>query len=419
MRRLALLLALLLPAPAHAAPRALLRNPESAALAGDTLLFARGGTVFAQPLGGGPPTRVHAFAVPKGAEPRIDLAASPQRAAIAFALDDDTGDFAYTQALAGPPTGPFQALTPLVRREPGAVMPWINQVAGETVFTTELRGGLDDAGVVARDPSPHDIPLPGALAAYTASFAGDLVAFGDDRRLVVQKWRTATPSGVFDLPEPITRTAVSPGGRAAAITDEDELYLGRRHLASGVDGLAFAGETLVYRAGNRIRAVEPSGRVRPFGIPTKDLNAIATSGTRVLWWANGCLLLADVTEPRARAIPEGPCPRSEILLNEHDEYALERALPVEVDCISAPRACRGSARLLYGIDRVHAAGPRTRFVIPAGRTRAIRLRLSPKAYRHIRHVARHERGTSLFVDLRTDDGDRPPGNYSQTVTVRE
>jgi len=47
------------------------------------------------------------------------------------------------------------------------------------------------------------------------------------------------------------------------------------------------------------------------------------------------------------------------------------------------------------------------------------LRIGPKAFRHIRHVSRHERGTSLPIVLRTDDGDRTPANTSQVVWVRE
>ena len=43
------------------------------------------------------------------------------------------------------------------------------------------------------------------------------------------------------------------------------------------------------------------------------------------------------------------------------------------------------------------------------------LRIGPKAFRHIRL----ERGTSLSVQLRTDDGDRTPANTSQVVWVRE
>jgi hypothetical protein len=45
----------------------------------------------------------------------------------------------------------------------------------------------------------------------------------------------------------------------------------------------------------------------------------------------------------------------------------------------------------------------------------VNLRIGPKAFRHIRH----ERGTSLPVQLRTDDGDRTPANTTQVVWVRE
>ena len=43
------------------------------------------------------------------------------------------------------------------------------------------------------------------------------------------------------------------------------------------------------------------------------------------------------------------------------------------------------------------------------------LRIGPKAFRHIRL----ERGTSLPVQLRTDDGDRTPANTAQVAWVRE
>ena len=53
------------------------------------------------------------------------------------------------------------------------------------------------------------------------------------------------------------------------------------------------------------------------------------------------------------------------------------------------------------------------------RTGRVKVRIGPKAFRHIRHVSRHERGTSLPVELRTDDGDRTPANYTQVIWVRE
>jgi hypothetical protein len=191
-------------------------------------------------------------------------------------------------------------------------------------------------------------------------------------------------------------------------------------VASGVEDAAFAGASLVYRGPEwRLRVLDPDGRVRRFGVPSRDITGLSTDGARVLWRANGCLLLADVSEPPATAIGTGPCPLSEVELDEHIDYDLARTLPVRVDCVAAPRTCTGTARLLYGLNRVHQAGPRARFRIRAGTTGTVELRIGPRAFRHIRHVARHERGTSLHVDLRTDDGDRPPGNLTQVVWVRE
>jgi hypothetical protein len=207
----------------------------------------------------------------------------------------------------------------------------------------------------------------------------------------------------------------------AHVKDPGYAALAGDTLLAGVEEAAFAGSSLVYRGPRwNLRVLGPSGRSRPFGAPSRDITHLSTDGTSVLWWANGCLLLADVSEPPANAIGKGPCPRSEIELDpDHTDYDLKRMLPVAVDCIAAPRACTGTARLLYGEHRIHSAGPAARFRIPAGTTGRVNLRIGPRAFRHIRHVSRHERGTSLPVALRTDDGDRTPANSTRVVWVRE
>jgi hypothetical protein len=424
-RLLSLAATALVAAPAHAAaPRALLKAPETAALAGDTLLYSRVKDehlrVFAQPLAGGPPAQVFAFDAPAGAEPSARLAASPETAAIALSVDDDSGDFVATQALAGPPTGPFAPLTPLVRRRDGAPWPLANQVSGTTVFTTEVREDILHTALVARDPNPHDVPGIPDASGLSAVFAGDLVAYGTETGVVVRDWRTGALRARYRLPEVEQSLALDPTGRVATVTDGGNLYLNERRVAKEAEEAAFAGDALVYRVReSQLRVLEPSGRIRPFGVPSRDITHVTTDGTRVLWWANGCLLLADVRDPRAAAPGPGPCPRSEVLLDEAVDYALKRTLPVRVQCISAPRACTGTARLFYGQSHIHRAGPSARFRIPAGRTGRVNLRIGPKAFAHIRHVARHEGGTSLPVELRTDDGDRTPANRTQVVWVRE
>jgi hypothetical protein len=75
---------------------------------------------------------------------------------------------------------------------------------GETVFTTEIRGRLDNWAVVARD----------------------LVA--DGRR----------PH--HDRADPAEQVALRPDGRVAAVTTEGALYDGPRRLAGRADHVAFA-----------------------------------------------------------------------------------------------------------------------------------------------------------------------------------
>ena len=64
--------------------------------------------------------------------------------------------------------------------------------------------------------------------------------------------------------------------------------------------------------GYDLRVIEPDGRTRPFGVPTEGLGGFTTDGPRVLWWANDCLLTADVSERTTDAIGPGVCPRSEV-----------------------------------------------------------------------------------------------------------
>jgi hypothetical protein len=416
MRRLLVVAAVLAAtaAPAQAVPRALLQRPGDAALAGDQLLFARTAgrdlDVYSMPLTGGPRTSVFAFTAPEGATPSSRLAASAQRAAITVTTADDTSDLATAQAFSGPPGGGWAALGPQRRLKDDFVFPWQHQVDGERLFTFELRGGLKDNVVVVRDPEAHEYGLP-----LDAVFAGDLVAYSrGDRELVVADWRTGATRSVTDLPDPADRIALRADGRVAAVTSEGALYDGPRRLTGRADDVAFAGDRIIFSHGSALRVIEPGGRVRAFGVPTEYLEGFKTDGTRVLWWTEQCLLLADASEPAAPAIGSGPCPRSEAVIDEDaDDAPVARTVPVRVTCVAAPHRCRGTVRLTRG--RLKTA--KVRFRVPAGRTRAVTVRLGDRLYRHIRHVVAHERNTSLTADVRTDDGFRPPGNAGQNVWV--
>ena len=154
-----------------------------------------------------------------------------------------------------------------------------------------------------------------------AVFAGDLVAYTErgpgqeedaiGRRLVVAEWRTGVRRGVTDLPESIQQHALRPDGRVALTQDTlpgiYDVPLGgrprlvtRRTPAFDHD-LVFAGEHLVFVENDRLHVLDPDGRVRGFGVPTEEFGGFVADERRVLWTANGCLLVADVTEPVAGA----------------------------------------------------------------------------------------------------------------------
>jgi hypothetical protein len=170
----------------------------------------------------------------------------------------------------------------------------------------------------------------------------------------------------------------------------------------------------VFKHQNALRVIEPGGRIRAFGVPTSYLEGFTTDGTRVMWWTEQCLVLADASEPVANAIGSGPCPRSEAVVDEDaDDASVASTVPVRIQCVAAPQRCRGSVRVTRG--RLQTA--KVRFDIPPGRTGTVRVRLGNRLYRHVRHVVAHERNTSLTAEVRTDDGFRPPGNAGQNVWV--
>jgi hypothetical protein len=421
MRRLLVVLFLLLACatPAQAAPRALGPAPDAFALAGESVLALnateRTLTVDALPQG-----RVFSYDAPAGSAPFGRLAASPRRAALTLSLRDDTSDFAAAQVFSGPALGPWAPLTPMNRLSENFVLPWQHQVEGERVFTSEIRGSLENNVVVVRDPEARDLALP-----YTAVFAGDLVAYTElapgqepdaiGARLVVAEWRTGFRRGVTDLPEPIEHLALRPDGRVAlTLADSGGIFEVRPgtaprrvfRRATGYDEpLAFAGEHLVFAEYGQLRVLDPSGKVRAFGTPTEEFGDFVTDDRRVLWTANDCLLIADVTAPAAPAPAAGPCPRTEIALDDSGPNPnLRRTLPVTLWCVAAPARCRGTLKVRLGLGRTVLNRP-TRYRIRAGQRRRIVVRLTERGYRVLRKEVARERGALVRVTPRGDDGD--------------
>ena len=114
-----------------------------------------------------------------------------------------------------------------------------------------------------------------------------------------------------------------------------------------------AGERVLFFRKDGIGVFERNGARRRFGVRTERLERFVTDGTNVLWSANGCLLLAPITDPATRAPGPGPCARSEAA-------RLRRASK------AAPRGSRsGASPLPPAPGHVLEVADRVRCVVPS------------------------------------------------------
>ncbi len=395
-RVLVVLTFLVCAAPAQAAPRPLAYSQfgmGSSALAGDVAIFTRGSGVYTVPAAGGAPRRVLSFP-DEAALPA--LAASPARAAVAV-IDGDRG-----QVFSGPPAGPWTAVGAPDRT-------FALQVDDDRLFTFVFGTTIDESSVTVRDPDPRTLPFPAGRDALGAVFAGDLVAYATDDRLVVRDWRTGAQRTAATLSGFVAWIDLRDDGRALVGTDDGELFdvpAGGvpRRIARDAGKPHFAGEHIVFvRATGpsgvgALRVLDPSGRVRAFGVPTTRLGGFTTDGTRVLWEASGCLFVAPVTDPMAAAPGPGPCPRSELTRDDGPNPKLARTIPVTLRCVAAPGTCRGTLQLKA--ESVLNA-PR-RFAIPAGRARRFNVRLSARGYRALSRLVASDDGALVTIHARID-----------------
>lgn len=420
---LAVLAALAFPSAATAAPKGLARVSEEAsfALAGDHVLFSRTNEqtlqVFAVPVTGGPERKVFEFTAPPEQVARARLDASAERVAVSVIVGSYGSSINAVQAFSGPPLGPWTAFTPLTALDtPGWVFPFAHEVDGARVFTFEARGGLDELGIVVRDPEPREVELPEPERLF-ATFAGDLVASANGRTLSLRDWRTGAVRSQATLPSEVEGLALRPDGHVAALTDDDGIVDvppgGQvRRLKRGSGAIAFAGERLVVHVGTGLRVIEPAGRERRFGTPTQELGErFDTDDRHVAWVANRCLLVAPASTARAGTIAAGgPCPRSEVQVGDGDGNThLSRRIPFTLECVAAPSRCQGSVQLRgYDLttERGYTLSPRRRFSIPAGRSKRFRVRLTDAGYRRLRTQVKRDTDATAIVQVRTNDGDQ-------------
>jgi len=410
-------------------PRALARIDDTAsfALAGESALVptvrGRELTIRALPLGGSAAgSVVFRFEAPEGAVPSSRLDASSERAGLVVTTEDDGSTLRAAQSFAGPATGPWEALTPLRDLQADEFFPSWHQVDGATLFTTEIRGDLQQVRIIVREPNaePREVELPPEV--ITTVFAGDLVAYAvpvkgqpsDDepRRLVVRNWRTGQQRSTAVIREGIEDMDLRPDGRV--VLNEDgggliELRDGstpRRLTRTGIAPV-YVGDRIVFvrqaeREGDeRLAVVEPGGRVRGFGVPTARIAGFAVDGSRVLWSGNGCLLVADVSARSAAAPGPGPCPRSEMFLDDLGPSPVldrSRRVPLTLRCIAAaPAGCRGTVRLQFADGPTGNASAPLRFRIAPGRSRRLAPRLTRKAYRAAIRESREGLGGAALV----------------------
>jgi hypothetical protein len=422
-------------------PRALARlgNDPAFALAGESVLLSRVRgerlEVRSLPLApAGPGRVVFSFRAPPGARPAARLEASSQRVGlIVIALEAQRS---RGQPFSGAPPGPWSALAPLRQHVDDRFHPAWHEVDGDTLFTSEVRADVGRVRVVVREGAgePRTVDLPEGV--LQTAFAGDFVAFAvavpgqpaDDepRRLVVQNWRTRAQTATAVAREGIEHFDVRADGRAVISEDGGGLLAlegssrWRRLTRDGV-APAFAGDRIVFvdpgsREGDqRLRIVEPGGRVRAFGVPTSRIDQFRTDGARVLWSANGCLLVADVAASAAAEPGPGACVRSELFLDDAGPSpALDRRrrVPLTLRCIAAaPPGCRGTLRLRLADDPSREAARPLRFRIPAGRSQRLAPRLTRLGYRAAIAEARAGLGgAALEVDAVAVD---PAGRRSR------
>ncbi len=397
MHRLLLVLAVTLAVacPAHAAPKpiAYAGFSEHLALAGDHVLFALDGGISSAPISGG--AVEVALPASKGHEV-MGLAASATRSA-ALVISGRTEPRA--QVFAGPP---FAPLTPPALSGGADPYPLGVDVDGDHVATTEfsVSGGTT---ITVRDPQPHTYALEAGNQPSPLALAGDLVAYPinvpdrdprfPNRRLQIRDWRTGEVRSFADLPDAIAWVDLRPDGRALAVTAHDGLYdipAGGtpRLVAFNVEVARFAGERIVFVGGTGLRVLDPGGRIRRFGVPTRRLTGFATDDTRVLFDAAGCLLVADVTDAPAASVGAGPCPRSELAVRGPGSTR-GRTLSVPLQCVVAAATCEADIRLKLG---KHDVSGWQHFRVPVKHTRHVAIELTA--------ALGHEGEVSLDSELR-------------------
>ena len=295
------------------------------------------------------------------------------------------------------------------------------------MFTSEIRGSLNNHVVVVRDPDPRDLQLPTRRGLRRRPRGLHRARPGAGRR----RDRPAARRGRMAHRRPARRHRPPRADRAPRAAPRRPRRADAGHAARHLRGppgdrprrvsrrtpafdhaLAFAGEHLVFAESGRLHVLDPGGRVRAFGIPTEELDGFIADGRRVLWAANDCLLVADVTDPVAAAPAAGPCPRTELHRSTTDANPhLGRTLPVRLRCVAAPSRCHGTPAAAITERGTRLNRPR-RYSVPAGGA-------APSSSTHRARLPRTAPGgrargdAGLWIRASSDDGDRTARRHTR------
>jgi hypothetical protein len=379
------------------------------------------GRIVAVPLLGGRARVVQDLKVRR--HHRLDVIAISAAGGQAGILADeysagDESDPVAISAYLGPVGGPFRRLKRAVydgrHYVPIALMPSAGGYAFGQIrpkrlpFITTV---TTPAGTRRLAPKEYPLAVAGDLMAY-------VVATKSSARLVVANLATgairySTP--LSDSPEtldlaPDGRAAfeddggvnvVDAGGRLSSVPSRRDIDLSNPHLAGG---------TLVaVRRGNgegreRVVAVAAAdGSVRPLGPLVDSVDSLDTDGPTAIWNAGGCVLAADAGAIGETTTPAGPCPRSLVFLESGQNTRLRgRSFRVRIACLTSdsPR-CRGRVGMrILG----HRTLGFTRFSIPVGANRTVRVRLTRREDRTARRQLAVEDIGDAVAETRDTDG---------------
>jgi hypothetical protein len=295
---------------------------------------------------------------------------------------------------------------------------------------------------VVRAPEGTEPPVSQGRFGSPTAVAGEQIAYVSRSFIRILDWRTGQLSSSMDLGRNSgdiedRHLDMTDGARVVAAID-GRLMTGAPGLpvqqlpgSSGVPGLTaprFAGERVAAVAPARRGAQRPvvidpaAGTLRRVGPPSTALSAIAASEATVGWLANGCVLAADVVEapPPLGASPQtldlapaGPCPRAEVILDEHDQVLRGRTLRVTVTCFAAPPpGCQG----VVVLGRGGGAG-QGGFRVTAGRRRVVPVKLTRRGMASVRRQLGFDAVALLRLGARVTDGRVSPEEGTDWVLI--